>query len=283
MNMFCPNCGNEIKEGALFCALCGTKVNASEQTPEEKTEVTLEPIAQECLGSPVTEKLLAVFKDKLFLVICILLSASTLFQIAMGAGLPVIAILFTVFAWIGYIQATSNKTDPKYVKWISGTIFAKQVLLWVYFGGLALITFIMLVTTFAADSLRGEFLESLEFELGGSLDAFFALGLPMEIIFVAVFIVFAIETTLIGLYNGICVRNIHKFTKTLHTAASHGFIKADNVKKVYGCLIAVAVYYGLLVFSGFSFLALVANGTFAAAAIIGAMLIKNHFAENNQQ
>lgn len=282
MNMFCSNCGNEIKEGALFCAACGTKVNAAEQTPEETTEVTLEPIAEESQGSAVTEKLLAVFKDKLFLVICILLSASTLFQIAMGSGLPVTSILFTVFAWIGYIQATSNKTDPKYVKWISGTVFAEQVLLWVAFGAMALATFAMLITTVTAGGLTNELFESLELEFGGAFDALFMLGFPLEIVFVVATVVFAIVTTLIGLYNGICVRNIHKFTKTLHTAASHGFIKADNVKKVYGCLIAVAVYYGLSVFSGFSLVTLMANGTLAATAIIGAMLIKKHFTENNQ-
>lgn len=280
MNMFCPNCGNEIKEGALFCAQCGTKVNATQQPSEVTLETTLEPASQEQQVSAVTEKLLAIFKDKLFLVISILLSASTLFQIAMGSGLPVTAILFTIFTWICYIQATSNKTDPKYVKWISGTVFAEYVLLWVAFGGMALVTLTMLATTFAADGLIGELLQRLEPEFGGALNAFFALGLPMELVFVVATIVFAIATAIIGLYNGICVRNIHKFTKTLHTSASLGFIKVENLKKVSGCLIAVAVYYGLSAISTLTFMSLMINGTLAATAIIGALLLKKYFSES---
>lgn len=29
--MFCPKCGNEIKEGASFCPKCGTKVASNQE------------------------------------------------------------------------------------------------------------------------------------------------------------------------------------------------------------------------------------------------------------
>lgn len=29
--MFCPKCGNEIKEGASFCPKCGTKVARNQE------------------------------------------------------------------------------------------------------------------------------------------------------------------------------------------------------------------------------------------------------------
>ena len=106
------------------------------------------------------------------------------------------------------------------------------------------------------------------------------LGLPMELVFVVATIVCAIATAIIGLYNGICVRNIHKFTKTLHTSASLGFIKVENLKKVSGCLIAVAVYYGLSAISTLTFMSLMINGTLAATAIIGALLLKKYFSES---
>lgn len=38
--MFCPNCGNEVKNGARFCSVCGTDVvQAYEQANEELTQV----------------------------------------------------------------------------------------------------------------------------------------------------------------------------------------------------------------------------------------------------
>lgn len=39
--MFCPKCGKLVADGALFCPVCGTKVNAASTAPE--TEVLNEP------------------------------------------------------------------------------------------------------------------------------------------------------------------------------------------------------------------------------------------------
>lgn len=35
--MFCPNCGNELKEGATFCGNCGTKAVLTEDEPASLT------------------------------------------------------------------------------------------------------------------------------------------------------------------------------------------------------------------------------------------------------
>ena len=32
--MYCPKCGNNIKNGALFCPKCGYRVSADERTKE---------------------------------------------------------------------------------------------------------------------------------------------------------------------------------------------------------------------------------------------------------
>ena len=33
--MFCDNCGNELREGALFCPKCGTPVNVIHSVQDE--------------------------------------------------------------------------------------------------------------------------------------------------------------------------------------------------------------------------------------------------------
>lgn len=47
--MFCKNCGNELREGAAFCANCGTPVTvqAAEPVVEVVEEVVVEPVMEE--------------------------------------------------------------------------------------------------------------------------------------------------------------------------------------------------------------------------------------------
>ena len=46
--MFCPNCGNEIDEGAKFCGVCGTPVGENEQTQSVAAEpVMAAPVVAE--------------------------------------------------------------------------------------------------------------------------------------------------------------------------------------------------------------------------------------------
>jgi hypothetical protein len=55
--MFCGNCGTEIKEGAKFCAGCGSAVGSDIQKPEPETKSEPGPDA----GSPEPKIDKAVF------------------------------------------------------------------------------------------------------------------------------------------------------------------------------------------------------------------------------
>lgn len=52
--MFCPNCGNKIGEGALFCASCGTRVEAPAAPQQPAYEAVQQP-AYEAVQQPVYE------------------------------------------------------------------------------------------------------------------------------------------------------------------------------------------------------------------------------------
>ena len=75
--MKCNNCGNEIVENSAFCTFCGSPVSQVEPA--------------EAPTSAVRQKILDIFKDKLFFVLCILVSVSTVFSIA-NSDIPLLLI-----------------------------------------------------------------------------------------------------------------------------------------------------------------------------------------------
>ena len=56
MSNFCPNCGNAVREGAAFCANCGTKIAAAPvAAPVEAAPVAPAPVAAPVEPAPVVE------------------------------------------------------------------------------------------------------------------------------------------------------------------------------------------------------------------------------------
>lgn len=45
--MFCPHCGNEVKDGAVFCTKCGGRLNLDTETPAGEGAAPSEPSAQD--------------------------------------------------------------------------------------------------------------------------------------------------------------------------------------------------------------------------------------------
>lgn len=56
MAKFCPNCGNPVREGAAFCAKCGSKLRPSNPAPaEEAPAAPAAPVAPVAEAAPVVE------------------------------------------------------------------------------------------------------------------------------------------------------------------------------------------------------------------------------------
>ena len=61
------------------------------------------------------DKVLGAIKDKLFLIICILLSISCVLSFA-GSEMPLIILLAVIFLWIIYSGSKNNIADPDNLK-----------------------------------------------------------------------------------------------------------------------------------------------------------------------
>ena len=56
MAKFCPNCGNPVREGAAFCAKCGSKLRPSNPAPAEAAPAApAAPVAPVAEAAPVVE------------------------------------------------------------------------------------------------------------------------------------------------------------------------------------------------------------------------------------
>lgn len=272
--MKCINCGNEIADNSAFCAFCG-----SPTSPVEETQTTV---------SAVHQKLLDIFKDKLFLVLCILVSASTVISIA-SSNVPLLLILFTIFLWLIYAKAAKNTVDIKNMRNVSGTIFATYVIGWVTIGLLGLVSVMGAVVALAIGNtaeLQGIITKVLS-EIDYSFNEFdtileLATGSIMIITAVVLIIVF-IACIIAAVINIFGMRSIHKFAKSLYKSAEidnfciEKLAAAKSWILVFGILSCVSC-----LFSIGSFKLFLSNGCLGAAYILAYVLIREHFFKPQQ-
>lgn len=272
--MKCINCGNEIADNSAFCAFCG-----SPTSPVEETETPV---------SAVHQKLLDIFKDKLFLILCILVSASTVISIA-SSNVPLLLILFTIFLWLIYAKAAKNTVDIKNMRNVSGTIFASYVISWVAIGLLGFISVIGAVFAFAIgntvelQSIITEILSEIDYSIDG-VDALLGLTAGSVMIITAVVLVIVFIGCIIGaVINIFGMRSIHKFAKSLYKSAEidnfciEKLAAAKTWILVFGILICVSS-----IFSIGSLKLFLSNGCLGAAYILAYVLIREHFFKPQQ-
>ena len=116
--MICNHCGYQANEDFAFCPNCGKSVNEGQQTAGENNDQQTEGQVFQNVSVQAdfaTQKALSLFKDSLFLVICILQSVATGLSL-IGKSFPIIGILFTVFLWLIYSQSSKNIVSAKYMR-----------------------------------------------------------------------------------------------------------------------------------------------------------------------
>lgn len=267
--MKCNNCGNEIVENSAFCTFCGSPVS-----PVEPTEAPT---------SAVRQKILNIFKDKLFLVLCILVSIATVFSIA-NSKVPLLLILFTIFLWLIYAKSTKNTVDIKNMRCVSGTVFAAYVINWVLIGLLGFVSVVGIVfslvigNTAELESIMQEILSEIDYSvngleiLSGITAASFMIVIAVAFITVLIICVIAIIVNIFGM------RSIHKFAKSLYISAQIDNFCIEKLNAAKSWLLVFGIFTCISALPCIdNFRAFITNGCLGAAYIIAYALIKKHF------
>lgn len=300
--MFCPNCGTDLGESTVCpnCTAATTEyTEQSELTPPaehyDSAECTA-PTEYDVFCSDDTTPpdrlagLKAAFTDPLFLVMCILLSASTLFSVlsVFGGGaftLPVINILFVIALWLVF---ASVKTDgaplsPGGLKLASGTTTAVFVICWVIVGFCALGAIAFLALSAGSTSAYiGKIIAQSIFDYTDIILPF-ETGVFASVMFIVLAVICLIGAAVMILINLFLIRNLKKFIQSVRTSADTGVMDIQKASTVSKWLIVIAVFSGITTLSGFaglnggSVLICLASCCETALAIVACIWVKRHF------
>ncbi len=277
--MKCKNCGFEHSDSFEYCPNCGTAVQ-KEQTTQQQYAAQVEQVSI----NPAADKILFALKDNLFLVLCILMSASCVFSMS-AEGLPLINILITVFLWLTYADARKGIANENHLRSISGTVYASYVITnvaciiliacGVIFGGL----FGMIAS---AEELVAELQSALsEYNLGEY--ALNIADIPQQYIAILGWIVGSVFVfaAVIGLVvNILGMKKIHRFAKSVYQGIIYQNLNFENARSVKNWLIFFAVCSGISALSTLSsFDVFLMMGTVCSTAtlIISAILVDKYF------
>lgn len=262
--MKCTNCEYEAMNNFEYCPNCGTKTVAAES-------VAAEPVAV----NPAYNIVLSAVKDVMFLIICILLSASVIFSLA-NDGMPVITILLAVFMWIVYANGTKNNLDSKQLRNISGTVYANYVVNNVAFIIVLVCGFIVTAVLLAA-STSAEYIKAFTDEfLSKAPEVNTAIALLLAHYSWALGLLFAVIGGA-GLAINICgMRKIHMFAKSLYMGVDAQTAYFPFAKAAKNWLMVFAVFEGLNVASE-DISAMLLAACNVAAIILAIILINKYF------
>lgn len=263
--MKCTQCGYETDQSFQYCPNCGAVI-----------------LPKTVSRNPAADKILSLLKDNLFLVICILVSANCGLSIVWG-DLPLLSVLLTVFLWLTFAQSRKDIADPKYLRDISGTVYASYVINYVVFILLFVVGILLSLVLgfFAKDpNMFYPYIEYIgEFDLEGFLIPGMSLAELILSISGWVIIAAAAVISLVGiLINALGLRKIHRMVKSVYVSILSGNLRIEK---------ANAAKNWLFVFGAFSALSAasalvgdprlgIAEGCNAAAMILGGILVRKH-------
>ena len=272
--MFCPKCGKQTNEN--FCSNCGADLRNGDAYVNTAPHNPFMPT------NPVTEVINRGGKDGIFCTICILVSISCLLSFS-GGGIPVLPILYTVFLWIFFAKACQGKITDKFIRNISGVIFAEFILNFIV-AGLYILLGVLCVAIAGSVSYSEEFLRGLLQSLEGQVsqsdleNIYSALNSgAATFIVIVLLIAFIIAGALIILYNLLCIRPVHKTVKTLHISAAAGQFMIYKPRKAANCLLVLGIIFAVFAVFGIAVpVTFLSGALMATSMILGSVWIKKH-------
>lgn len=222
--MKCNNCGFEYEDSLRVCPNC---------------EPNTMPVTISL--NPAADKVSAAITDGLFLVMCILMSASCLFGLLVG-GLPTLNILFTIFMWLTYAQARKGILDSTHLRSLSGTTFAMYVINYVAAGLVALSGFMLafVLSVLVQSPVSLEEVTSL-IEIKNPVISQFVTNLIIKFGGLIGFVIVIIAVLMIVL-NILGYNKIHKFAKSVYQSIDMNTIGFQNAKTAKVWLYIIATY-----------------------------------------
>ncbi len=260
--MKCTNCGFEAQEPFGYCPECGTAA----------------PIGEPVSLNPVADKVVTALKDNLFLAICILMSAATVFFISANS-INIIYILITVFLWLTYASGRKGIADNNQLRNVSGCVYAYYIITNVV-SVILIVCGVILTLILGLFVNTPELMEELSSELGTLYPEYASVMLSLiskaAWIIGVVFALIGVGILLINLFG---MGKIHRFIKSVHEGIPTQNPSFANPNAAKGWLIFFGVCSGISTLTSLSvdFKAALANGCSAAVMILSAILINKYF------
>ncbi len=252
--MRCINCGYENDENAHFCIKCGSSL-AYNRNPLEGIMTQL-------------------VKDSLFTVMCILYTAGVVLLL-ISRELPIIKILMVIFLWLLSAQCKNGIVDSKYMRCISGTIFASCVVRCIL-GGLLVVFGFFLVAVAAMMETSSQW-RKFYYIISPYIDRYSRIGGDYAYQFLAIMAVMLIMAAIIfTIINVAGIRSIHRLAKSLYKSLDEGkWNIVCGSARTWLMVFGVFTGYGALTSGGV--FSLFGGGCVAAALILGSVLVKKYF------
>lgn len=280
--MKCLHCGCENNENAAYCQNCGQRMSQGQSREQqfERHQNAFYPPDTTAPANPAAERVLSMLKDNLFLTICILVSVSCGISL-FSMSFPVFQILYTIFLWLIFSESRKGKADKKYMRYVSGTIYASYVtnlVAWCIVAVCGLVCSV-LFAAISGNGLLDRILAEMEVYTGG-----YARILNMvasaSFVLIGMFFIFAAAAGILLTVFG--TRTVHRFAQSLYKSVERGelaLVKRSSAQTwftVFGILSAVSALASLVGAGAASFLAV---GCQAAAWILAGILINRYFAD----
>ena len=267
--MKCNNCGFENAQGTTYCVNCGAAM------PQYS-----EPVAETISLNPASDVILPALRDKLFYVLCIMMTISTGMSVLTG-GISVINVLLTIFLWLTYTDAVKGFANPSHLQVISGTVYASYIItnvlsvLLIVCGPLFILAYDSVIKQDVA--IYKEILNIIA-EATGTSDYKISTK-ELEYVFYAIGIALCIAGIISLVFNILCMRKIHRFAKSVYTAIMNQTLNFYKPMTIRNWFVFLAVCGGLSTFSTLSYGIILAIPSICSTAvlIIVVMLINKYF------